>query len=347
MNILNLTEKESQELKKSLMEHGIVFEKKDIRTYESKYFEAVTISNIIIKFFVFFCLGLFVILNLIGILLSIIYNSSNLTNPIETLVGIIIISFIICAIFSNINTNKKKELSTIYVNEDNFIFNYCDRIIDTPHLYYNLPYDSLKKIEFIIHSIRKRQVFGSVEFTFNVFGYEVTHAIRFTNLTEIEHLLENKFPSLLNILIIDGKRKNHHEIIKNKQMPISLLTSLALFIVSMLLIIVPYLFNYYSLALGISSVILIITALIIFLSPFLYTYHLIQGTIISSVFIIMGVCVPLFIIEHSNKSFIDYIIQNNEILLLTIFGIVGVGIYMYIISISIGKLHFIIKKKVK
>ena len=52
MNILDLTEKESQELKKSLMEHGIVFEKKDIRTYESKYFEAITISNIIIKFFV-------------------------------------------------------------------------------------------------------------------------------------------------------------------------------------------------------------------------------------------------------------------------------------------------------
>lgn len=159
--------------------------------------------------------------------------------------------------------------------------------------------------------------------------------------------MENKFPSLLNILIIDGKRKNHHEIIKNKQMPISLLTSLALFIVSMLLMIVPYLFNHYSLALGISSVILIITALIIFLSPFLYTYHLIQGTIISSVFIMMGFCVPLFIIEHSNKSFIEYIIQNNEILLLTIFGIVGVGIYMYIISIIIGKLHFILKKKIK
>ena len=134
----------------------------------------------------------------------------------------------------------------------------------------------------------------------SVFGSALTHAIRFTNLTEIEHLLENKFPSLLNILIIDGKRKNHHEIIKNKQMPISLLTSLALFIVSMLLMIVPYLFNHYSLALGISSVILIITALIIFLSPFLYTYHLIQGTIISSVFIMMGFCVPLFKIGRAS-----------------------------------------------
>lgn len=345
MNIFDLPENETKKLKENLMENGILFEKKKIRQYESKYFELVTISNILIKFFLFFSLGVYVVINLIGVVLSIIYNSSNITNPIMDVVGLFIICFIISAMFVNINTNKKKEVSILYVNGDNFIFNFCDGVVDTPNLYYTLPYDTLQKIEFIIHNVRKKQIFGSVTFTFAVSGYEVTHTIRYTNLTVIEQLLENKFPSLLNNLIIDGKSKNQNEKIKNKKNPIYIFISLAIFILSMVFIIVPHLFNYHSLGLMISGVIFMITAITIFLSPFLYTYHLVQGTIVSGIFIIMGISVPLFLIESSHMTFLDYIVQNNSILLITIFGIIGVCLYAHMLTIIVGKVLFMMKRK--
>lgn len=345
MNVFDLSEEEIRKYKKSLMESGIVFEQKKISGYDTKYYETVTISNVLIKFFLFFSLGLYAIINLVGVVLSIVNNSSNLTNPIVTVAGIFVICFIIFAIFNNINTNKKKETSVIYVNGNDFIFNFNDGVTETPNLYYVLPVDSIKKIEFIIHGLKKGQLFGSVTFTFGVLEYEVTHAIRFTNLTAIRQLTESKFSQLLDNLFIDGKRGESNEKIKNTQKPKCILTAIALFIVALLLIILPYLLNYNNIALTVAGAILIVTAFIVFLSPYLYTYHLVQGAIVSGVFIIMGIFIPLFIITNSGLPFAEYIIQNNEILLTTIFGIIGLCMYAYIIILIIGKLRFIVNKK--
>ncbi|MDE6047131.1 MAG: hypothetical protein K2F56_00730 [Anaeroplasmataceae bacterium] len=344
MNLFELSEEEKDSVKKTLLENEIVFEKKKIKQYESKYFELVTISNILIKFFLFFSLGVYVVINLVGVVLSILY-SSNITNPFMDIVGLCIICFIISAIFMNVNTNKKKEDSIIYVNDNHFIFNFCDGVVETPTLYYMLPYDSIQKIEFIIHSVRKKQIFGSVTFTFTVLGYEVTHTIRYTNLTGIEELLKDKFPSLLPNLFQDGKNKTHTEKIKDKKKIRCICGSFAIFALSIGVILVPYFLKYHCVACIIASVILMITASVVFLSPFLYTYHLVQGSIVSGIFILIGICVPCFLIESSQMSFLEYVIQNNSALLITIFGIVGVCLYAYILPIIVGKAVFMLKRK--
>ncbi len=345
MNLLDLPEKEFDKVKNQLLENGTILKKKKINSYDAKFFETVTISNTLIKFFLFFSLGLYAVINLIGLILSIIYDTFNLVNPLQVGVGVFFICFIVAAIFSNINTNKKKEESVIYVKDDNFIFNFTDGVVNTPELFYSLPYHSVKKIEFLIHSLRKKETFGSVTFTFSVLGYEETHSIRFTNLTKIEQFLRSKFPELLSKLIVDGKSKKDVEPTKNNKKVKCLLISFGCLIVATSLIVIPNILNYYSVALIASSVIVFITAIIVFLSCYLYTYHLIQGIIISSVFIIMGFCVPLLIIENSGVSFMSYIILNNQILMLTIFGIIGLCLYTYIITITIGKILYIIRRK--
>ncbi|MBD5100005.1 MAG: hypothetical protein HDT29_01710 [Clostridiales bacterium] len=344
MNLLELEENKLKEVKKILIEEGTIFEKSNIKKYDAKFFETVTLSNTLIKFFLFFSLGLYVVINLIGMIISIIFDSSFSIDIIGTLVGLFAISFIVYAIFSNINTNKKKEEFPIFIIGENFIFNFTDGVVETSKVFYTLPYDSVQKIEFVIHSLRKNQLFGSVTFTFEVLDYTVTHSLRYTNLTAIENFIKGKLPSLLDKLIVDGKSNIDIETTNNNQILKNSLISLAILIVAITSIIVPYLLNFKSLALTISCVILILTSVIIFFSSYLYTHFLVQGIIISSVFIIIGFCVPMLIIERSQISIINYIIQNPQILMTTIFGIIGLCLYAYIVIININKIHYMIHK---
>ncbi len=342
MKLSDLSEEEINKIKNQLIENGTIFQKKKKLSYDTKFFETVTISNILIKFFLFFTLGIYAIINLIGFVLSILYNNNT---KIVTVIGVSAICFIVFAIFRNINTNKNKEEFAIYVKDDNFIFNYCNDVLSTPDLFYSLPYDSIKKIEFLIYTLRKKDIYGSVTFTFTVCGYDISYIIRFTNLTNIQKLLKSKFPSLLKNLIIDGKSIYLTEPRKNKHKLKFILISLTTLVMSVLLFIIPYILNYHSIALIISSIVLFITAINIFLSCYIYTFYLVQGIIISSVFIIIGFCVPLFIIENSGIAFMNFVILNNEVLMPTVFGIIGVCIYSYIINIIISKIYYILKSK--
>ena len=272
-----------------------------------------------------------------------IIDSSSL-DIIGTLIGLFAICLIVSAIFRNINTNKKKEEFPIFITGENFIFNFTDGVVETPKLFYTLPYDSVQKIEFVIHGLKKKQLFGSVDFTFKVQDYTVTHSLRYTNLTAIENFIKSKLPSLLDVLIVDGKSNKDIEITKKNQVLKNSLISLAILIVAIVLNVVPYLLNFKSLALTVSCAILILTSVIVFFSSYLYTHFLVQGIIISSVFIIIGFCVPTLIIECSKISIIDYIIQNPQILMVTIFGIIGLCLYAYIVIINISKIHYMLHK---
>ncbi len=345
MNINELPDGEIKNFKKELIENGTIFEKDKIKSYDAKYFEKVTVSNILIKFFLFFSLGIYTIINFAGIVLSIVFNSYNLTNPLATIIGVLVIDFIVFAIFNNINTNKKKEENAVYIKDDKFIFNFTDGVSETPKLFYSLSCDSVKKIEFLIYSLRKGQLFGSVTFTFQVLDYEVTHSIRFTNLTKIEQMLESKFPLLLHNLFIDGKNPNYTEPIKSPKRLKYIFVSLALFVASILLTVIPIVFNYYSIALIVAGVILFVTSMIVFSACFICLFSLVPGAIVSAVFIIMGICLPIFIIENSSASFLDNIIQNPEILMPTVFCIIGLCLFVYTGIIVIGKLCYVIKRK--
>ncbi len=345
MDLLELEENKLNEVKKILIADGTIFEKNNITKYDAKFFETVTLSNTLIKFFLFFSLSVYAVINLIGLVLSIIYDPNFSLDLIGTLVGLFAICFIVSAIFSNINTNKKKEEFPIFIAGENFIFNFTDGVVETSKLFYTLPCDSVQKIEFIIHGLKNKQLFGSVTFTFKVLDYTVTHSLRYTNLTAIENFIKSKLPSLLDNLIIDGKANNDIEVTKKNQVFKNSLISLAILIVGIMLIVVPYLLNFKSLALTISCVILILTSVIVFLSSYLYTHFLVQGSVISSVFIIIGFCIPMLIIECSKISIINYIIQNPQILMMTIFGIIGLCLYVYIVIINISKIHYILHKK--
>ena len=345
MRLLELEESKLNEVKKILIADGAICEKNSISKYDAKFFETVTLSNSLIKFFLFFSLSLYAVINLIGLVVSIIYDPNLSIDLIGTLIGLFTICFIISAIFRNINTNKKKEEFPIFIKGDNFIFNFTDGVVETPKLFYALSYDSVQKIEFVIHGLKKNQLFGSVTFTFRVLEYTVSHSLRYTNLTAIEDFIKSKHPSLLRKLVVDGKANNEDiEIIKSNQVLKNSLISLAILIAALTLIVVPYLLNFKSLALTISSAVLILTSVIVFFSSYLYTHFLIQGIIISSIFIIMGFCVPLLIIECSKISILNYIIMNPQILMTTIFGIIGLCLYVYIVIINISKIRYMVNK---
>ncbi len=342
MDITDLTEEQLREVKNQLIEKEMIFESKGISRSDAKFFETVTVSNALIKFFLFFGMGIYILINLAGMTVS--FLNHTLKNPIGNLVGLFAICFIVFAIFGNVNTNKKKEERPVFIKGNNFIFNFNDMVVETPDLFYSLPYDSLVRWEFIIHKLKKGEIFGGVSFTFRVSDYEVHHAIRYTNLSEIEAFIKNKFPDLMRCLVIDGKGKDCEPVKSNRKLKYGLL-SLALSVASLLLTVIPYELNYRSIALNLSAIILFITAILTFLSILLCACHLIQGTIISCVFILMGFCVPLLVIEISGISIFEYVSLNSEILLPTFFGIVGLCLYAYIVVILFGKLKYKIKNK--
>ncbi len=340
MDLLELEENELKEIKQTLIADGTVFEKTKITEYDAKFCETVTLSNYAIKFFLFISLGVYAAINLSGLIASMIYRGNFSGDIIGILIGLAVICLIVSAIFSNINTNRKKEKFPIFIKGESFIFNFSDGVTETLNLFYSLPYESVQKIEFAIYGIKKEQLFGSVTFTFKVLDYTVNHSIRYTNLTAIKDNLKIRFPELLDKLIIDG---NGNEKTKNKPKLKNHLISLAILAAAVSLIAVPRLLNFNSIALTVSGALLILTAIIVFLSCYINLLN--QGIIISSVFIIIGFCVPLLIIEVSKMPIFDYIIRDPEILMPTIFGIIGLCLYVYILIMNVNKIHYIIKKK--
>ncbi|MDE7079283.1 MAG: hypothetical protein K2O95_04120, partial [Clostridia bacterium] len=67
MDLLELEENKLNEVKKILIADGTIFEKKNITKYDAKFFETVTLSNALIKFFLFFSLSVYAVINLIGL----------------------------------------------------------------------------------------------------------------------------------------------------------------------------------------------------------------------------------------------------------------------------------------
>lgn len=344
MNLLELEENKLNEVKKILIADGTICEKNNIKEYDAKFFESVTLSNTLIKFLLFFSLSLYVVINLIGLVISIIYDPNFSIDLIGTIIGLFAICLIVSAIFSNINTNKKKEECPIFIKDENFIFNFTDGVAKTSKLFYTLPYDSVQKIEFIIHGLKRNQLFGSVTFTFKVLDYTVTHSLRYTSLTAVENFIKSALPCLLDKLIVDGKANEDIDITPKNHVLKNSIISLAILIVAITSIVVSYSLNFKSLALTISCAVLILTSVIVFFSSYLYTHFLVQGIIISSVFIIIGFCAPMLIIECSKISILNYIIQNPQILMTTIFGIIGLCLYIYIVIINISKIRYIVNK---
>ncbi len=341
--LTDLTEEQIDTIKNNLIAEQIIFETKKVNDFDIKFFETVTISNTLIKFCLFFSIGVYLIINLAGIILAIVKDT--IKNPLNNIVGLLAICVIVVAIFSNIPTNKKKEENALYIKGNNFIFNFNNGVTATPHLFYALPSTSLQKIEFIIYCLKKGQIFGGVTFTFKVLDYVVQHQIRYTNLTAIENLIHDKFSLLSNSLVIDGKGATNQEPTKHKQkLKYNLMATTAL-ITALLLFVIPYALNYRSLALTIAAAIQLVTAILSFLANWLYTYHLVPGLTISAVFIIIGFLVPLLVIETSGLTFFNYLLQNSEILLPTVFGIIGLCLYAYSMVIIGGKIGYKLKNK--
>lgn len=270
------------------------------------------------------------------------YGSFNLGSVITQIFGCAVALFICFVIFRNLNTNKKTQKEVIYIYKDDFIFNFNNGIVKTPHLFYSLPSGSLQKIEFTVYGTRRKQIFGRVIFTFSILNYRVTHVINNANLTEIENYFKSENPTLLEKLVKDGKSKSSGEKPKTVN---AVLSSLGCVIVSVLFFVVPLALDYYNLSLIIAGCVFLLTAAIILLSPVLYTYHLVQGLILSCIFIIAGYCIPLFVILNGQTPFLSYIASNSLILLPTFFGNIGLCIYVYIVVLEFNKIIYLIKRK--
>ncbi len=340
MDLLDLPEAEIATIKDQLLADGTLFVSKKVKNCDAKFFETVTISNTLIKFFLFFSVGLYAIINVVGNIIALIWGTGDVVGSLEVMVGVFVISFIVVAIFSNINTNKKKEENAMFVSGQHFIFNFNNGITETPDWFYRLPYDRVEKIECLIYRCRKNQLFGWVTFTFRVLDYQVTHAIRYTNLTKIEQCLQQKFPSLVGDFIVDGKSEKYHAPTKKQPKVKCMLMALALAVVAVAFIAVPRLFGFDSVALTIAGVLLGIAAVMVFAVCYLYLYFMVQGVIVSVVFMIMGICVPWLEIEISGLPFTTYLLYDPQILLPTIFGIIGLCLFVYQLIIFLGKIHY-------
>ncbi len=342
-NISDLSEDEIEQIKSLLISDKKIITNKP-KHYDKKFFQTVLTSAKIVKICLFTCFALYALLNLFGIILSVVYNNLNFTTLIGQFIGCFSVSFVCIVIFNNINTNKKTEKEILYISNGKFVFNFNNGIVDSPDLFYCLSYESLQKIEFEIYGTRKRTTYGRVVFTFDVLVYQVTHTINLTNITQIENYIAQNYPMLVEKIIKDGKsiafnKKSKYNKIKN------FLYSLNCLIASLLFIVIPLLFDYFNLSLIIAGSVFLLTAIIVFISPYLYTYHLRQGLIVSTVFIIIGYLIPLFIILNSNVPFLEYLASNSLLLLITFFGNIGLTFYLYIVALVLNKFNYLIKSK--
>lgn len=344
MNVTDLSENDIEQIKKLSIENGNIIKKSRISSYDVKFSDVVVLSAKLIKFFIYLSIVLYVAFNIFGLVLSIVYDTFNTVNLFGIIVAIFVISFITIAIFNNVNTNKKKETNTIYIKDGNFIFNYCNDIVDTPDLFYILPYGNIKQLDVLIYGIKKEKLYAKVTFIFDLFGYDVAHTVLYANFTDIKSFIAEKFPSLMSKINVDNKKKSYYDKMNKKTEVRNFVFAAVCLAASVMITVIPLLLNYFNLALIIAGAVLFLTSVIIFISKFIYT-NLEQGTLISGVFIIIGYCVPLFIVFDSEMPFLQCIAQDTEILLPTMLGNIGIALYLYIISITVGKIHFKLKYK--
>lgn len=345
MNILNLSEKEFEKVKNQLIKEGNIINKPKISQYDEKFFQVVTTSMILVKFVIFFSFFLYALLNLLGIVLSVIYKNFNIISSVIQIIVCVAVLLVCYVIFGNINVNKKTEKESIYLYNDNFIFNFSNGIVETPNLFWSLSCENLHKIEIIVYGTRKKQVYGRVIFIFTVLNYRVTHTINYANITEIKNCIANKYPTLFSKIVIDGKSKRFKESTKDNPKGKTILCAFGCLIASISFFVIPLCFNYFNLALVITGSVLLLTSGMLFLSLSLYAYHLVQGLILCSFFIIIGYCIPLFIIMNSRFPFLEYIASNHLLLLITFFGNIGFCLYLYCIVLLLNKINYLIKSK--
>lgn len=344
MNIKNLSEEESGKIKKQLTDASFIVTKNKISAYDEKFFDVVTADRFIVKFCLFFGIGLYVLLNVLGIVLSIRYNTFNAVSIVAPAIVCAVVIIISLSIFKNVNTDKKSEKNVMYIVGGNFVFNFNNGVVETPNLFYSLPCDSLLKIEFVIHRLIKAQLYGSVTFTFAVSGCEVTHTIPTANLSQIEDVLKAKFPELLSLLIVDGKNNKNETVIKNANGKY-LALSFGLAVIGVLLFVAPYIFSVNFVSLRVFGVLFFVSALAVLLSPFLYVKHFVQGMILSLAFMAIGYLLPLILIENSGIAFLQYLAGNVLVLLPTFFGNIGLCLYLSTLFHLFGKIVYKIKSK--
>lgn len=341
MNILDLSENEIEKIKKQLTENGSIIKKTKISDCDAKFSDAVVLSAVLLKRFIYVSIALYVALIVFGFVLSFVYKTYNNVN-LSVIAAVFVICFITVAIFNNVNSDKKKETHAVYIKEGNFIFNFCNGVAETPDLFYVLSYTTVKQIDVLIYGIKKEHIYGKVTFVFDLPNCEVTHTVAYTDFTTIETYIKNNFPSLTEKITVDDKNKSYCDRTVKKTEITNTILAWACFAASALFIIVPLAMNYRNPAVIIAGVILLLTSAVIFVSKYVYT-NLEQGALISGIFIIIGYCVPLFFILQSELTLLQCLAQNVEILLPTMLGNIGLCLYVYILCITVGKIRFKLK----
>lgn len=344
-NILDLSEEENENVKNLLLEDGLIVKKSKISKYDKSFYQIETISSKFVKFILFFSFIIYALINLSGIILSIVYNSFSVASIIIQIFVCAAVLFVCTAIFRNLITDKRKKKEVIYIDGGRFIFNFNNGITATPSLFYSLPYENLQMIEFEVYGENKNYVYGRAKFIFKVSDYVAVHTINCANLTEIKDFIFSSYPVLMDKTVIDNGSDKSVAVSKDGRGVKSLLSALACSVVSALFIAVPLVLNCFNPALIISGSLFGLTAIMILISPWLYTYHLVQGLIVSCVFIIVGYCISLIFIFNSGLSFSAAIISNKYLLLMTFLGNIGLCFYVYIITMFINKLLYKIKSK--
>ena len=344
-NILDLSEGEIEKIKHTLIEDGLIVEKNKISNYDKEFFKTETMSMVLVKFSLFFSFFLYALINLFGIILSIVYKNFSVISSLIQIFTCLMVLLVCLVVFGNLKPHKKKKENIIFVKDNIFIFNFNNGMVETPNLFYHLPYDNLQRIEFEVYGERKKQVYGRVIFTFKVLDLYIKHTIHSVNITEIKNYIARNFPDLINNIVVDNNCHNPIKISKDSKKGKAYLSAFSCLIASILFFVIPLVFNYYNLALIISGDILFLTAFLVLLSPYLYTYHLIQGLILSCVFMLIGYCIPLFFILNNQQSFFMAIASNNYFLLLTFFGNIGLCLYASSITLIINKILYKIRRR--
>ncbi len=342
--IINNKELSEEQIKQEFITKGILIEKSNMKDYDKKIFQNVSLSMKLVKLFLFLSLFFYALINIFGVVLSITYHKFSLATFLGQTVGCLAVLLLCFVIFRNINTNRSIERETLYVSQDNFLFNYTNGVVPTPNLFYCLSYEYLHKIEFEVYGKRKNQVFGRVIFTFQVLDCQIKHYINFVNLTEVKHYITSRWSTLLTKLVVDGKSERTEDTPRNKKRSASLY-SIGCLLFSALFFVLFLMCNIYNLSLVIAGAVLLFSAILIFISCFLYFYHLIQGIILSSIFMIIGFCIPLFIFFETELPLLEFIASNNLLLLIMFFGNIGLVLYGYCIAFYVNKISYLIRNK--
>lgn len=340
-DLLSLPAAEFITVKEQLLTSQTVIERQTIKDFDAQFAETVTLGQRLLKWFWLGSLAVYLVINLAAIIVVIVKGT--LTNPVNNLVGLGAIGVIMYAIFGTINTKQKKTVNALFIKGEQFIFNFNDRVVATPYLFYMLPSSSLTRITMVTHGWRKGQVFGSVVFTFQVFGYQVHHGIRYTNLSAVKDYLGEHLPALTGCLVIDGQGTLGRDAMLKRPRLTANLTALGLLVAAGLLFGVPYALHFYCWALSVTAALCLVTGLLVGLGSWLRAGYLTGGLVIGGVFLIIGWCVPGLIIELSGLSLGAYLLNDCEVLLPIIFGIVGIGMYGYGIAGLAGKINYRLK----